>query len=40
LRLQGLIRSPAALAALLETAGPGAVDQVGRILAGRWGVGR
>lgn len=38
--LQGLVRSPAALAAVLEAAGPGAVAQVGRILARRWEVGR
>ncbi|HYH45529.1 MAG TPA: hypothetical protein VEG34_07570 [Thermoanaerobaculia bacterium] len=34
--LQGLIRSPAALAAVNDAAGPGALAQVGRILAGRW----
>jgi hypothetical protein len=33
--LQGLARSPAALAGLIEAAGPGALTQVGRILAGR-----
>ncbi len=38
--LQALIRSPVALAALIETAGPGAVAQVGRILAEGWGAGR
>jgi hypothetical protein len=32
--LEGLTRWPAALAALLEVAGPGALEQVGRILAG------
>jgi len=31
---EGLTRWPAALAALLEVAGPGALEQVGRILAG------
>jgi hypothetical protein len=31
--LQGLARSPAALAGLIEAAGPGALAQVGRILA-------
>jgi hypothetical protein len=31
--LQALIRSPAALAAVIEAAGPGALAQVGRILA-------
>ncbi len=34
--LQGLVRSPAALAAVIAAAGPGALAQVGRILAGRW----
>ncbi len=34
---QGLIRSPAALAAVIDAAGPGALAQVGRLLAGRWG---
>ena len=33
--LQGLARSPAALAGLIEAAGPGALAQVGRILAAR-----
>jgi hypothetical protein len=36
--LQGIARSPAALAAVIEAAGPGALVQVGQILAGRWGV--
>jgi hypothetical protein len=36
--LQGLVRSPSALAAVIEAAGPGALEQVGRILARRWGV--
>jgi hypothetical protein len=34
--LQGLVRSPSALAAVIEAAGPGALAQVGRILARRW----
>lgn len=34
--LQGLARSPAALAEVIEAAGPGALAQVGRILARRW----
>jgi len=34
--LQGLARSPAALAAVIAAAGPGALAQVGRLLAGRW----
>lgn len=33
--LQALVRTPAALAAVIEAAGPGALAQVGRILAGR-----
>jgi len=33
--LQRLVRSPVALAAVIEAAGPGALAQVGRILAGR-----
>ena len=36
--LQGLVRSPAALAAVIEAAGPGALAQVGRILARSWDV--
>jgi len=38
--LQGVARSPAALAVMIEAAGPGALAQVGRILAGRWAVGQ
>ena len=38
--LLALVRSPAALAAVIEAAGPGAFAQVGRILAGRWAAGR
>lgn len=38
--LQGLVRSPAALAAVIAAAGPGALAQVGRILARRWEVDR
>jgi hypothetical protein len=38
--LQRLIRSPAALAVLIEAAGPGALAQVGRILARHWEVGQ
>ena len=38
--LQGLVRSPYLLAAVIEAAGPGAVVQVGRILARRWASGR
>lgn len=38
--LDGLVRSPAALAAVIEAAGPGASAQVGRILARRWAAGR
>jgi hypothetical protein len=38
--LRGLVRSPAALAGVIEAAGPGAFAQVGRILAGRWGLGQ
>ncbi len=37
--LHGLVRSPAALAAVIEAAGPGAFAQVGRILARRWAAG-
>jgi len=37
--LQGVARSPAALAGLIEAAGPGAFAQVGRILAQRWRLG-
>ena len=32
--LEGLVRSPKALATLLQAAGAGAIEQVGRILAG------
>ncbi len=35
--LECLVRSPAALAEILDTAGPGAVEQIGEILAVRWG---
>lgn len=38
--LQGLVRSPAALAEVIEAAGPGALEQIGRILAGRWELGQ
>ena len=34
--LQGLVRSPVALAGVMEAAGPGALAQAGRILARRW----
>jgi hypothetical protein len=37
--LQGLARTPAALAAVIEAAGPGALVQVGRILARRFPAG-
>lgn len=37
--LQGLVRSPAALAGVMAAAGPGALAQAGRILARRWVVG-
>jgi hypothetical protein len=38
--LQGLVRSPAALAGVIAAAGPGALAQAGRLLAERWRVGR
>jgi hypothetical protein len=38
--LQGLVRSPVALAGVMEAAGPGALAQAGRILARRWEMGR
>jgi hypothetical protein len=38
--LQGLVRSPAALAAAMDAAGPGALVQAGRILARQWREGR
>ena len=37
--LQRLVRSPVALAGVMEAAGPGALAQAGRILARRWAVG-
>ena len=37
--LQGLVRSPLALARVMEAAGPGALARAGRILARRWEVG-